>query len=204
MLVSGRPPTFHQRGDPAIAADVSRRLWLKERPSDDTSSPPSGRNCWRISMTAPSKWPPPCRKFLSGRGWNCSRKAATLVAVSTAVGACAPLPIESAAGQLQEFGLNCSTHWAREDPLSRQPTNGQHYHIDLSKGLVNYSDPLSAATPIQLAWTSDYEGHTYRITINRMTGSLYEMQFNSSVQRTGYDTSGTCELAPPPGPQPKF
>jgi len=134
----------------------------------------------------------------------CCRKAATLVALCTVVGACAPLPIVSAAGQLQEFDLNCSTHRVREDPLSRPPTNWRRYHIDLSKGLVNYSDPLSTATPIQLAWTSDYEGHTYRIAINRMTGALYEMQFNSSGQRTGYDTSGTCELAPPPAPQPKF
>ena len=155
-------------------------------------------------MTAPSRWPPPCCKFPGGGDWNCSRKAATLVVLSAVVSACAPLPIESAAGQLQEFDLNCSTHWVREDPLSRQPTNWQHYHIDLSKGLINYSEPLWAATPIQLAWTSDHEGYTYRITINRMTGALYEMQFNSSGQRTGYDTSGTCELVPPPAPQPKF
>lgn len=130
---------------------------------------------------------------------------ARLIAICAALGACTPLAPSTTAGQAHAFDLNCPVHWAGENPAPWQPANlaEQHYHIDLSQGLVNYKVPLSA-TPIQLTWTADHDGYMYHITINRLTGALYDMQLFPSGLRTGYDISGTCELAPPPPPQPKF
>lgn len=160
----------------------------------------------RRLLIAPANFLSPFCAAAHGRGcWDCIRKITVLVAISAVAAACTLPPTGGANGQPQEFDLTCSAHWARENPAPWQPANvpEQHYHIDLSQGLVNYKVPLSA-TPIQLTWTADHDGYMYHITINRLTGALYDMQLFPSGLRTGYDISGTCELAPPPRPQPKF
>lgn len=156
-------------------------------------------------LTVPSGWPLPGRRFLGGGHWDCSRKVVTLVIISALVGACTLPQTESAAGQPQAFDLICTAYWVFENASSWQRANlpDQHYHIDLINGLVNYTVPLSA-NPLQLAWTPDYGGYTYRIAVNRLTGALYEIELFPSGLRTGHDISGTCELLPPPPPQPKF
>ena len=156
----------------------------------------------QILAATPSRWPLPGRRFVGGGYWDCSRTVATLITISALVGGCTPPPTEATA----PFDLICTAYWVFENAASWRRANlpEQHYHIDLSGGLVNYLVPLSVTTPLQLAWTPEHGGYMYRITVNRLTGAVYEMEFNSAGLRTGHDISGTCDLLPPPPPQPKF
>lgn len=157
-----------------------------------------GRIVVMVSSSRPLSGRPP----LGGSYRDRSRKLAALAAICAIAGGCTPPPTEVAA----PFDLTCTPYWVFENASSWQRANlpEQHYHVDLSSGLVNYLVPLSVRTPIQLAWTPEHGGYMYRITVNRLTGAVYEMQFNSAGIRTGRDMSGTCELMPPPPPQPKF